>query len=166
MHSSPVHASPATLLALRAALLTRSDLDTVFVLRDAGFAGGDQAYLAFERFVMEDGGLAAESLPLSRFFTMAGIFFSEAGWGEVSFTSQDDKFCVIEIANCWEADPVNQPAPPGCHLTLGFFAAFLGKFANFPISMLEVEGPSTGHSSCRFLAGNTATIAEYYKLHT
>lgn len=166
MYSSLVHASPATLLALRAALLTRSDLDTVFVLRDAGYAGGDQAYAAFEQFITSDNYLDPPSLPLSRFFDLAGRFFSEAGWGEVSFSSKDDRFCVIEITNCWEASPDSQPSPAGCHLTLGFLAAFLGKFANFPISILEVEGPSTGQTHCRFLAGNPATIAEYYRLHT
>lgn len=159
-----VNMSPNTLLALRGALLKRGDLDTVFVLRDAGYAGGGQAFSAFEDFVRRESPLFNPlSLPISKFFEMAGRFFTEAGWGNVTFTSKDDAFCLIEIDNCWEAETNNQPEPAGCHLTLGYLAAFLGNFADYPVSLLEISGPSTGSERCQILAGNTQRISEYYQ---
>ncbi len=162
-----IHTAPETLLALRAALMSRGDLDTVFVLRDAGYAGGEGAFAAFEDYVRDIAPLFnPQSLPLSKFFQYASEYFTQSGWGSFVFKNEDDAFCLIEIEDCWEANPENQPEPAGCHMTLGYLAAFLGHFADYPISILEIEGPSTGSSKCQLLAGNTQRIAEYYKQQT
>lgn len=158
--------APATLLALRAAMLTRSDLDTVFALRDAGYASGDALYAAFEAYVREKDLVSPQQLDVSHFFQQAGEFWTRCGWGQTSFGPEGDAFCAIVIDGCWEADPAQQPDPRGCHLTLGVLGAFLGKFADYPLSVLEVEGPATGSEQCRFLAGSTEMIGHYYAEHS
>jgi predicted hydrocarbon binding protein len=138
----------------------------VFALRDAGYAGGEALYDAFDRYVRERDVMAPHDLPVDDFFRRMGDFLTGCGWGTTSLTVQDDTFCVIEIDRCWEADPAHQPDPRGCHLTLGMLGAFLGKFADYPLGVLEIEGPATGSDRCRFLAGNTTMIADYYASHS
>lgn len=157
-----VHSAPATLLALRAALLSRPELDTVYVLRDAGYAGGDELYDAFERYAANRGESDPQSVQIDHFFHLAGSFLTECGLGEVTLYAEGDAFCVVEIEGCWEAIAEDQPDPAGCHLTLGLIAAFLGRFADYPLSILEAKGPSTGSAYCRFLTGNAEMISDYY----
>lgn len=157
---------PSALLALRKALLTRPDLDTVFALRDAAYAGGDAMYEAFRSFVSDTDSLDPQELEVSRFFERAGDFWTRSGWGETKFSESEGSFCTVEIAGCWEASPEDQPDPRGCHLTIGMMGAFLGKFAEYPVAVLEVEGPATDSEKCRFLAGSVEMIAAYYAEHS
>lgn len=147
-------------------MLTRPDLDTVFALRDAGYAGGDAIYAAFETFVRQRDATDPQQLDVAQFFDRAGEFFTRSGWGTTSFSSMDDTYCVVSMENCWEADPAQQPDPRGCHLTLGALAAFLGRFADYPVAVLETEGPATASSNTRFIAGSTEMIGEYYAAHS
>ncbi|MGI8548662.1 MAG: hypothetical protein ACR2M1_15260 [Gemmatimonadaceae bacterium] len=155
-----------SLLALRTAMLTRPDLDTVFALRDAGYAGGDAMYAAFDAYVRNKDLIDPQGLEVNHFFKRAGEFWTNCGWGQASFVSADDVFCRVTINDCWEADPAEQPDPRGCHLTIGLVAAFLGRFAEYPLAVLEVEGPATGSEQCQFLAGSTEMIGQYYAEHS
>ena len=157
-----VQTPPEALLALRATLLTRPDLNTVFALRDAGYAGGEALYAAFAQYAREQGVGDPQRMAVEDFFQYAGDFLTDSGWGDTSLASLDDTFCLIEIDGCWEADPEHQPDPRGCHLTLGLLGAFLGKFADYPVALLEIEGPGTGSARCRFLAGNMEMIEAHY----
>ncbi len=159
-------APTSTLLALRAALLTRPDLETVFTLRDAGYAGASELYEAFETYVREKDLIDPQQLALDHFFQRAGEFWTAAGWGDTTFSADDDGFCVVEIDGCWEADPRDQPDPRGCHLTVGILGAFLGKFADYPLSVLEIEGPETDSVRCRFIAGSADSVSAYYAEHS
>lgn len=147
-------------------MLTRSDLDTVFALRDAGYAGGDAVYEAFQAYVRARDGVSAEELGIEEFFQRAGAFFTDSGWGDTNFSAEGDNFCAIEIERCWEADTEHQPEPRGCHLTVGLLGAFLGRFADYPVGVLEIEGPASGSDRCRFLTGNMTMIADYYAKHS
>lgn len=147
-------------------MLTRPDLDTVFALRDAGYAGGDALYAAFEAYVRERDLVSPHQLDVSHFFRRAGEFWTRCGWGQTSFNSEGDAFCAVVIDGCWEADSEQQPDPRGCHLTVGVLGAFLGKFADYPLSVLEVDGPATESGQCRFLAGSAEMIGQYYADHS
>lgn len=157
---------PSALLALRKALLTRPDLDTVFALRDAAFAGGDAMYEAFRAFVQGKDAVDPQELEVQTFFQRAGEFWTQAGWGQTTFSEADGAFCAVEITGCWEAHVDDQPDPRGCHLTVGIVGAFLGKFADYPVAVLEVEGPATDSDRCRFLAGSMEMIAAHYAEHS
>ena len=121
---------------------------------------------AFEAFVRDTDGREPMALDLERFFLQAGDFFTAAGWGETIVSAMEDTFCAVEIDGCWEAAAEHQPDPKGCHLTLGMLGAFFGKFADYPVAVLEIEGPATGSDRCRFIAGNTTMIADYYAKHS
>ena len=157
---------PRALLALRKALLTRPDLDTVFALRDAAYAGGADMYEAFRAFVESTDRVDPQDLQLQQFFERAGDFWTRSGWGKTSFAEADGSFCAVEITGCWEAHPDDQPDPRGCHLTVGIVGAFLGNFADYPVAVLEVEGPATDSDKCRFLAGSVDMIGAYYAEHS
>jgi predicted hydrocarbon binding protein len=157
---------PRALLALRKALLTRPDLDTVFTLRDAAYAGGDAMYDAFASSVEATDSVDPQELGLGTFFQRAGEFWTRSGWGETTFSEAEGAFCAVDIAGCWEASLDDQPDPRGCHLTVGMIGAFLGKFADYPVAVLEVEGPATDSDRCRFLAGSMDMIAAYYAEHS
>ncbi len=157
---------PRALLALRKALLTRPDLDTVFALRDAAFAGGDAMYEAFRAYVQSKDSMDPQELEVQAFFRRAGEFWTQSGWGQTTFSEADGTFCAVEITGCWEAHLDDQPDPRGCHLTVGIVGAFLGKFANYPVAVLEVEGPATDSERCRFLAGSVEMIGAHYAEHS
>ena len=165
--TAPLLSAPArTLLALRAAMLTRPDLDTVFALRDAGYAGGDAMYAAFEAFVRERDLIDPQQLEISHFFRRAGEFWTKTGWGQTTFEARDDAFCAVRIEECWEADPDDQPDPRGCHLTVGLLGAFLGRFADYPVAVLETDGPATGSTTVQLLAGSMEMVGAYYAQHS
>lgn len=153
-------------LALRKALLSRPDLDTVLALRDAAYAGGDSMYDAFKAYVTERDGVDPRDLAVGTFFERAGAFWTESGWGTTTFSEADSAFCAVDIDGCWEASLDDQPDPRGCHLTIGFLGAFLGKFADYPVAVLEVEGPATDSDRCRFLAGSMAMVGAHYAEHS
>ncbi|HEY7899381.1 MAG: hypothetical protein ACHQQP_02455 [Gemmatimonadales bacterium] len=157
---------PRALLALRKALLTRPDLDTVFALRDAAFAGGDAMYDAFRAYVEAKDSMEPPELDVQQFFRRAGEFWTQSGWGTTTFSEADGAFCAVEIDGCWEAHLDDQPDPRGCHLTVGIIGAFLGKFADYPVAVLEVEGPATDSDRCRFLAGSMSMIGAHYAEHS
>ena len=165
--AAPLVSVPSNaLLALRKALLARADLDTVITLRDAAYSGGDEIYNAFRAFVNSTDSMDPQDLPVETFFERAGDFWSRSGWGTTKFSEFDTAFCAVEIDGCWEADPDDQPDPRGCHLTVGLIGAFLGRFADYPVAVLEVEGPATDSEQCRFLAGSMEMISAYYAEHS
>jgi predicted hydrocarbon binding protein len=157
---------PSALLALRKALLTRPDLDTIFALRDAAFAGGDAMYDAFAAFVRENDSTDPQAMDITKFFQRAGEFWTRSGWGDTTFSEQDGAFCTVQIDGCWEAHLDDQPDPRGCHLTVGMLGAFLGRFADYPVAVLETAGPATDSDRCRFLAGSIEMIGAYYAEHS
>lgn len=147
-------------------MLTRPELDTVFALRDAGYAGGGTLNAAFDAYVRDKDLVDPQQLDVEHFFQRAGEFFTRCGWGQTSLSAEGDAFCGVTITGCWEADPAHQPDPRGCHLTVGVLGAFLGNFADYPLSVLEIEGPATGSEQCRFLAGSAEMIGQYYAQHS
>ena len=145
-----------TLRELRSHVLARGDDDAaVNGLREAGYAGGEAIYEAFEQWLEARGdGNGAADLPLSDFSEKVGEFFRNAGWGELSFSHEESEgVAMIDVENCWESDDAS-----GCHITTGALAAFFGKVAGYPISVMETECSEGGR--CRFVLGN-AEVMQY-----
>lgn len=146
-----------TLRELRAAVLQANDPDAaVMALRDAGYAGGDAVHAAFEQWLAESGvDSDTGDLALHEFGEKTTKFFRDAGWGEVKFSPDEDEgIAVLEIDNCWEADADSESG--GCQITTGVLAAFFGKIAGYPVSVLETECSSGGR--CQFMLGNAETM--------
>src|SRR5512143_4021480 len=90
-----------TLRALRSAVLSSSAPDdAVNALREAGYAGGDEVFSAFEKWLSEtnDGPVDVGDLALDDFGGKASQFFHDAGWGSVIFSHDEaEGVAIVEI---------------------------------------------------------------------
>jgi predicted hydrocarbon binding protein len=146
-----------TLRELRAAVLQSNDPEAaVSALREAGYAGGDAVHAAFEQWLAESGESSGTGdLALAEFGERTTKFFRDAGWGDVIFSPDENEgIAVLDIGNCWEAD--GNAEGSGCQITTGVLAAFFGKIAGYPVSVLETECSSEGR--CQFMLGNAETM--------
>ena len=152
-----------TLRQLRETVLSAADTESaVNALREAGYAGGDAVYEAFEQWLRESRGdespESAVDLQLDDFGAAAAAFFRNAGWGEVTFSHDEaDGVAMLDITGCWEGASGDDS---GCHVTTGLLASFFGKIAGYPVAVLETECCSGSSSRCRFLMGN-AEVMQY-----
>lgn len=163
----------ATLRELRATTLAAlsagpsGEADAVDALREAGFAGGDAVFDAFEQWLGEIEGVGATGrlrpapdLTLEEFADRAAAYFRAAGWGIVQFDSRHDNGVVtLTVNDCWEVDNAADESSPSCHVTTGMLAAFFGKLAGYPVAVMETECRSAGAERCRFLLGNSHVMA-------
>jgi predicted hydrocarbon binding protein len=148
-----------TLRELRAAVLSSGDPDAaVSALREAGYAGGDAVYSAFETWLAESDADHVDTgdLTLTEFGERTAKFFRDAGWGTVTFSQDESEgVAIVDIEDCWEG-PVS--GDTGCQITTGLLASFFGRVAGYPIAVLETECCSSGSSRCRFLLGNSEVM--------
>ncbi|MBA3406410.1 MAG: 4-vinyl reductase [Acidobacteriota bacterium] len=162
-----------TLRELRAGVLAGGDAsdggaEPVRLLREAGFAGGDAVYEAFQRWLGESRPSGADpaaaavdisEVSLSEFGESASRFFRDAGWGDMTFAArEDDGVAVVTISDCWETSDGQAGEMPGCHLTTGMLAAFFGRVAGYPVAVLETECSGSGGSRCSFTMGNADVV--------
>jgi uncharacterized protein len=151
-----------TLRELRGATLATlsagpsGEADAVDALREAGYAGGDAVYEAFEAWLRELDSSAGPDLTLDEFGERAAEYFRAAGWGDVEFDPrQDDGIATLTISDCWEGSPAAGEVAPSCHVTTGMLAAFFGRLAGYPVSVLETDCCSVGAERCSFMLGNS-----------
>jgi predicted hydrocarbon binding protein len=146
-----------TLRELRAAVLQSNDPDAaVSALREAGYAGGEAVHAAFEQW-LEESGVSPDTgeLALEEFGERATTFFRDAGWGQLTFSPDENEgIALLDIDDCWEADADAEGG--GCQITTGVLAAFFGKIAGYPVSVLETECSAGGR--CQFMLGNAETM--------
>ncbi|MBA2707272.1 MAG: hypothetical protein H0U59_05655 [Gemmatimonadaceae bacterium] len=157
-----------TLRKLRVSVMAcNGGSEAVRTLREAGYAGGSTVHAAFEHWLEESApGESSEpstadpgDLSLTDFGERASHFFRDAGWGDVTFSSDDsDGTAMLDVVNCWETANDSAGDVPGCHITTGMLAAFFGKIAGYPVAVLEAECAGSGSERCRFLLGNADLI--------
>lgn len=136
--------------ALQGAALDARNPLAVDSVRDAGYRAGQALFDAFSDWTLDRGEPGPDSLPHERFVTLASEFFAELGWGELLFTTLSDAVIAID-ADAWgEA----AGSGGGCMVSTGLFAGFIGRLADAPIAVLEVECRDTGAPRCRFLLGS------------
>ena len=156
-----------TLKQLRAATIA-GGADAVDELREAGFAGGQAVYEAFEQWLGEtctsQDAQSASELTIDEFGVCAARYFRDAGWGAVEFeTMEDEGVAALSMDNCWESDQHGIDAEPSCHITTGMLAAFFGKLAGYPVAVMETECRSANGERCRFLLGNSAIMTYHWE---
>jgi predicted hydrocarbon binding protein len=159
-----------TLRELRGATLASlasrggGEADAVDTLREAGYAGGETVFSAFEAWLRESSADARQpenvaELTLDDFAATARRFFHDAGWGEIALTPNDDDGVLeLDVRGCWECIGAEPSGTPACHITTGMLAAFFGKLAGYPVSVLETECCSVGADRCRFVMGNAEVM--------
>ncbi|MEO5579475.1 MAG: V4R domain-containing protein [Gemmatimonadaceae bacterium] len=166
-----------TLRELRAGVLSSGgagdgNANAVRLLREAGYAGGDAIFEAFEHWLAESipdsagevretvaPGVRASSLSIDEFGARASKFFGDAGWGEMTFTGREDAgVAEVGISDCWESAEEIESPMPGCHVTTGTLASFFGRVAGYPMAVLETECRANGAARCRFTMGNAEVM--------
>jgi predicted hydrocarbon binding protein len=158
-----------TLRELRGATLASlasrggGEADAVDTLREAGYAGGEAVFSAFEGWLRDRASnkatAAVAELSLDDFSNWVRRFFRDAGWGEIVFTpNDDDGVAELAIRDCWECSASEPADGPSCHITTGMLAAFFGKLAGYPVSVLETECSAVGAGRCRFVMGNSEVM--------
>jgi predicted hydrocarbon binding protein len=157
-------AIPRTALhALRAALVQGDVPEGADALRDAGYAAGEELYSSFSEWLRARGLAEPADLDDATFAREASAYFTEAGWGSLSFGQQDENIATCDSSDWSEADPTAALDSPGCHLTTGLLAGFLGRLAGEPLAILEVECRSAGDERCRFLVGSAEVMEHLWK---
>lgn len=152
----------SSLATLRSALLRDGGADAAVYLQEAGYAGGDAMWTAFQRWLNERTATPAEDLSVREFEARASEFFREAGWGNFTIGSLDDVVATLDASDWGEADPRSGVDHPCCHLTTGMFADLFGRVAGRPVAVLEVECRSSGADRCRFLVGSPEVMEQIY----
>ena len=142
-----------TLTAMRSAIVHSQDPESaVNALREAGYAGGEGVYAAFEQWLAETGQTSGSAdMGLEEFGDRMEEFFHNAGWGELTFSHDESEgIAMVDVDGCWEMSGSNDG--DGCHVTTGMLAAFFGRVAGYPISVMETECSEGGR--CKFVLGN------------
>ncbi len=161
-----------TLRELRGATLAclsvtgTGEADAIDALREAGFAGGEAVYDAFEQWLGENHDVRGEvmsplapELTLEEFGERTAQYFRASGWGDVEFSPEHESgIAALQIRHCWEADDAGGADKPACHVTTGMLAAFFGRLAGYPVAVMESECCSSGADRCRFLLGNSEVM--------
>ncbi|HET7566002.1 MAG TPA: V4R domain-containing protein [Gemmatimonadaceae bacterium] len=156
--------SESTLGALRTALLTDADPSAAAAaLQDAGYAGGDDVFIAFRDWLERRDRGEPDALGVNMFAALASQFFREIGWGTVAIGSLHDAVATIDCDDWREANAAQGQDQPSCHLTTGLLANFFGHVSDTPLAVLEVECRSMGHARCRFLLGSTEVMTAVYQ---
>jgi predicted hydrocarbon binding protein len=148
---------------LRAALERDTGLQAASYLQEAGFAGGEELYGEFTRWLVSTHGLDRPADLDARFLDEAlSQFFTEQGWGALTAQMLGGTVLALDSAEWAEATDEGRGEFPSCHLTCGLLADFFGRLSDGLVAVMEVECRSRGDARCRFLAGAPETLSALY----
>ncbi len=142
--------------ALRAS--TARSAEAVGPARDAGYAAGVALYDTFGEWLAEHGQQPAELLPEDEFGTLLADFLTAAGWGALGVVALSDAVMALDSTEWPEAEETAGASAPSCHVGTGLLAGFLGRLADAPLAVLEVECRSAGAPHCRFVVGSVDVL--------
>jgi hypothetical protein len=141
---------------LRQAALSGAGTMSVDAVRDAGYQAGQALFDQFGPWLSARGEAGPMELADERFPGLFEAFFREQGWGHVQVTPLSEAVMLLDASEWGEAlDPDG-----GCLVSTGVFAGFLGRLADAPLSVLEVDSGDTTPGRCRFLVGSV-DVLEY-----
>lgn len=151
-----------SLATLRSVLFRDAGANAAAYLQEAGYAGGNALYQAFGAWCAASGLAMPENMAAPEFEARAAQFFGELGWGAVTVGTLHDSVLTLDSVNWAEADPASGMQYPGCYLSAGLLADFLGRIAGVQLVVMEVECRSMGSERCRFLVGSSETMQYVY----
>lgn len=132
-------------------------------LQEAGFAGGQELFEAFDRWLA---GAYAGAKPAELDAEFLGDalarFFEAEGWGAIQVSRPAPAVLALDAEHWAESADPGSAEYPTCHLSCGLLADFLGRIADGPVAVMEVECRSRGDARCRFLAGAPDTMSALY----
>jgi len=126
----------------------------VDVVRDAGYAAGQALFDHFSAWLADRSEHGPDHLDDQRFPLLLREYFSEIGWGHVHLTSLSEAVMVLDTSDWGEASDSTR----GCPISTGLFAGFFGRFADAPLSVLEVPTEPAVSGQCRFLLGSVDVL--------
>jgi len=148
---------------LRAALERDTGLQAASYLQEAGFAGGEEMYGEFTKWLVSTHGVERPADLDARFLDEAlSRFFAEQGWGALTAQTLGGTVLALDSAEWAEASDEGRGEFPSCHLTCGLLADFFGRLSDGLVAVMEVECRSRGDARCRFLAGAPETLSALY----
>lgn len=161
--SSCVALGRRALQQLRTSLDRDTGLQAATYLQEAGFAGGEELYQIFSRWLAGNYRVNNPADLDARYLSeVLGRFFSETGWGELEVVPVGEAVLALDAPAWAEASDEGGAPYPSCHLSCGLLADFLGRVADAPVAVMEVECRSRGERRCRFLAGAPDTLGTVY----
>lgn len=161
--SSCVALGRRALQQLRTSLDRDTGLQAATYLQEAGFAGGEELYQIFARWLAGNYRVNNPADLDARYLSeVLGRFFSETGWGELEVVPVGEAVLALDAPSWAEASDEGGAPYPSCHLSCGLLADFLGRVAEAPVAVMEVECRSRGERRCRFLAGAPETLGTVY----
>src|ERR1051325_2996649 len=137
-----------SLLALRTAMFRDVGPNAAALLQEAGYAGGQAMYDAFERWLVSRGLGSPESLAATGVGLRAGEFFREIGWGAFELGALEG-VATIDAPEWAESDPAYPLEFPGCYYTAGVMADFFGRLPGGTVAPMGGEGRSVGAPGSR-----------------
>ncbi len=152
------------LCALRAALLRDLGELAPQRLQEAGQAGGADLYACFQRWLSANAGVDDPGeIDASALAAVLGDFFEGLGWGRVAIEALGHGVLALDSEQWAEADPEAKAPYPACFLSTGVLTDFIGRLADRPVAVMEVECRSASHSRCRFLVAAPETLETIYQ---
>ena len=148
---------------LRASLERDAGLQAAAHLQEAGFAGGEELYEAFARWLAAERNVDPPAdLDMLYLGEALSEFFAEQGWGKLEAVPLGSAVLALDSPDWAEAVDEPQGEYPSCHLSCGLLADFLGRVSQGQVAVMEVECRSRGDARCRFLAGAPETLGILY----
>ena len=127
---------------------------SVDAVRDAGYNAGQALFDEFAQWLRRRGDVGPRELADERFPSLFEAFFQAHGWGHVTLAPLSDAVMTLEAHDWGEATDDDG----GCLVSTGLFAGFLGRLAEAPISVLEVDPGPGVRGRCRFLVGSVDVL--------
>ena len=148
---------------LRAALERDTGLQAASYLQEAGFAGGEELYGEFTRWLVSTRAVERPADLDARFLDEAlSHFFAEQGWGALTAQALGGTVLALDSTEWAEASDEGRGEFPSCYLTCGLLADFFGRLSDGLVAVMEVECRSRSDARCRFLAGAPETLSALY----
>jgi predicted hydrocarbon binding protein len=152
------------LQALRDTLLRDLGDEAPQRLQEAGQAGGADLYACFERWLWANAGVEDPGeIDARALGKVLSDFFQALGWGPVAIETLGHGVLALDSERWAEADPEAGTPYPACFLSAGVLTEFMGRLANRPVSVMEVECRSASHPRCRFLVSAPETLETIYQ---
>jgi predicted hydrocarbon binding protein len=149
---------------LRASLERDAGIQAATHLQEAGFAGGEELYEAFARWLAEEQKVDSPAdLDMQFLGEALSQFFADQGWGKLTAMPLGSAVLALDSTDWAEALDQPQGEFPSCHLSCGLLADFLGRISQGLVAVMEVECRTRGDSKCRFLAGAPETLSILYE---
>lgn len=123
-------------------------------VRDAGFAAGDALFAQFADWLIDQGEAGVDDLADARFPLLFEAFFHHLGWGRLELAPLSDAVMAVDAYDWAEASD----GPGGCLLTTGLLSGFLGRLAEAPLAVLEVDAGAENAGRSRFLVASVEVL--------